>query len=115
MATDDEIAKLRAEGLTPKVIAKRLGMRPAEVTVAIQRLAAAAPPPEPAFVAAWVSAHWTTGLGFEGAAADWKKYDVADHEHPGAGGLVQVLFVREGRHGHVVVAGFLCDVWCLGV
>jgi hypothetical protein len=23
--------------------------------------------------------------------------------------------VREGRHGHVVVAGYLCDLWCLGV
>ena len=115
MATDDEIAQLRAQGLTPKAIAKRLGLRPAEVTTAIQRLAAAAPRAEQRFVGAWVSTHWTEGLGFDERVAHWKKYDVAPPLYSEGTGAVQVLLAREGRHGHVVVAGFLCDVWCTGV
>jgi hypothetical protein len=115
MADLDEIAKLRAEGLTPKSIAKRLRLKQADVTAALQQLAAAVPKELGAFLGAWVSAHWTEGLGFSGQAASWRKYDVADHEHEGAGGIVQVLVTRAGRYDDVVVGGYLCDLWCLGV
>lgn len=115
MTHDEEIAKLRAEGLTAKAIARKLGLSPSAVTQVIQKLAAAAPVTIGPVIGAWVSGHWTEGLGFAEKIAHWKRFDVADHDHPGAGGLVQVLVARAGRHDDAVVTGFVCDVWCLGV
>lgn len=116
MSHDSDIAKLRSEGLTPKAIARQLGLRPAEVTAAIQRIAASAPKNElGTFEGAWIGSHWTEGLGFADEVAGWQKLDPADHEHPGAGGLTEVLVARHHRYDEVVIAGYLVDLWCLGV
>ncbi len=57
----------------------------------------------------WVSPGWSEGLE---APADWPDTSVPD----GIGhGIVSVLVAREHRRGKVAVAGYLVDVYCLGV
>lgn len=117
MADESEIEALRAQGVTPKAIARRLGLRPAEVTVALQRIAARkaelAGPPE--VVGCWVNEGWSTGLGFPDPISQWSRYDVRAGISAFPGGFAQVLVARKGRHQDVVVCGYLVDVWCLGV
>jgi hypothetical protein len=117
MERSDQVATLRAQGLTPKEIARRLGMRPAEVTALVQanagRLAQEAGADVLApVVGCFVNRGWSTGLGLDGAPPDWS--DGASAES-GARGLVNVLVARRHRYGNVVVCGYLVDVFCLGV
>src|SRR5688572_75774 len=113
----EEIALLRSQGLTPKQIARRLGLRPAEVTQIVRSQAAernAFAPSLPPAVGCFVNAGWSAGLGFEGEAVAWR--DLADSEGPAhIAGLVCVLLAREHRYNNVSVCGYLVDVYCLGV
>jgi len=111
-------AELRAQGLSPKEIARRLGLRPAEVATLVRAEAGAAAtargerPDAPGEVTgAWASAGWSARLGRRGAAARWPD---APGAH-GSEGLVSVLVERRHRYGKAAVCGYLVDVYCLGV
>ena len=105
---------LHAEGVTPKQIARALGVRPAQVSEWVRAgLARAAPTDElGALVGAWVNPGWSHGLGLEGEASAWRALD----PKPEVGqGLVTVFLERQHRHGKVICSRALVDVWCLGV
>ena len=106
-----QVRALRANGRTPKEVARALGVRPATVAALIRSAAseAAAEASEPAIVGCWVSSGWREGLT---ASPDWP-----DSSRRGAGteGLVTVLLARAKRSGKVAVCVYLVDVYCLGV
>lgn len=105
------VRALRAEGCTPKQVASVLGVSSAEGTRLVRHVARedAARVAEPPVVGCWVSPGWSGGLE---APAEWPDTDVPD----GIGhGIVSVLVARQHRRGRVSVAGYLVDVYCLGV
>lgn len=115
MQDDDlmqRVAALRAEGHSPKNIARALRVRPSTVAPLGRKIACdnAAMTPEAAVVGCWVSPGWSLGLTIEG-----------DHDWPDApangtpGGLVSILVARQHRRERVSVCGYLVDVYCLGV
>ncbi len=110
----DEVRDLRARGLSPKAVARHLGLRPSEVTPLIREIAAQrdAEVVERALVGCWVSPGWSRGLTFP-SRPEWVAYDTDETEYDG--GLVQVVVARAAPRGRVSVASFLVDVFCLGV
>jgi len=112
--TIQSVRELRARGLSPKEIARSLGMRPAAVAglvrkIAAERDAAAYPDAEP--VDCWINAGWSTGLSIQGHP-EWCDPGADD----GTGGLVTTLVARRRRHRRAVtVCVYLLDVYCLGV
>ncbi|MBE9062173.1 hypothetical protein [cf. Phormidesmis sp. LEGE 11477] len=105
----EEIQRLRDRKVAPKQIARKLGLRPAEVKLAIQRKAAVQqqeslakgelPPIEACFAnSTMVSALLTD----------------KDPEFSGSAGLGTVMVVRQQRSGFAA-ATFLLDYYCLGV
>lgn len=108
----DRVAELRAKGRTPKEIARSLGLKPAEVAPLIRAVGAAAPKEEAPLVGCWISDNWSAGLTVGGDHPDWP--GASRVEPDGESGLIGVLVARE--HGSSVsAAGFLVDVWCMGV
>jgi hypothetical protein len=107
------VAALRAEGHSPREIARALGVRPAAVAPLVRRIAAerAATAPEADVARCWVSPGWSDGLTVDGQP-DWPD---ADADGATACGLVSVLVARERGRGRVSVCGYLVDVYCLGV
>lgn len=106
---------LRAEGHSPKEIARALGVRPAQAAELVraigrERVQDAA---EPALQGCWVSPGWSHGLTVE-AHADWSDVE-ASPGTPAAAGLVGVLVARRQRPGRVSACGYLVDTHCLGV
>ena len=105
------VRALRAEGCTPKQVARILGVPPADASRLVRHVARedAFGAPEPPVVGCWVSPGWREGLE---APADWPDTDVGD----GIGhGIVSVLVARQHRRVKVSVTGYLVDVYCLGV
>jgi hypothetical protein len=112
----ERVRQLRAEGRSPKEIARTLGLAPAVVSPLIRQIArevTAEAPPSPV-VGCWVSPGWQIGLSVEGVQGfdDWP---AADDCQPGHGGIVGALVARRHRPGKVSVCGYLVDTWCLGV
>jgi hypothetical protein len=108
----DQVRLLRERGLTPKQIARTIGISTAEAgrlvrTVAITAQAGA----EPALVGCWISPTWRTGLTL-GDHPDRPRHE---DDSVGTDGLVSVLVARKHRHDTVSVCGYLADVYCLGV
>jgi hypothetical protein len=103
--------ELRAAGRTPKQVARILGIPSGEAARLVRLVACEneLSAPEPAVVGCWVSPGWRAGLE---APADWPDVEVPDWA---GAGIVSVLVAREHRHGKVVLAAFLVDVFCLGV
>ncbi|MBW0011530.1 MAG: helix-turn-helix domain-containing protein, partial [Pseudonocardiales bacterium] len=113
---DDLLARareLRADGRSPKEIARNLGVRPSTVAPLMREIAreAAAGEPEPAVTGCWVSPRWSAGLTVAGHE-EWPDLNAADN--PGSG-LVGVVVARRHRPRRVSVCGYLVDVYCLGV
>lgn len=111
------VAELRSQGLPPKAIARRLGLRPAEVSALVQQHAAqlastAHPALLPPLKACYLSPGWSTGLGFADEATEWRAYDpdVGSSE-----GMVCALWARAHRFDKLAVCGCLVDTYCLGV
>ena len=104
---------LRERGLTPKQIARALGIGSAEAGRLVRAAAvlAQAEAPEPALAGCWVSPAWSRGL----IVGDHPGWPLQEDLAAGAEGLVAVLVAREHRHGKVSVCGYLADVYCLGV
>jgi len=108
------VRELRAKNTPPKVIARALGLRPADVGPLIKAVAeeVAASVPEPGVLQCWVSPNWCAGLTVKGHD-EWP--GVRDTGEAGSSGLVSIVVVREARRGRVSVCGYLVDVYCLGV
>jgi hypothetical protein len=108
----DRVAELRRAGRTPKEIARALGLKPAEVTLLIRAVAAAAPKREAPLAGCWVTDHWAHGLTVTGHP-NWPGMSAAE---PGQdpSGLASVLVARDPG-SNATVCGYLVDAWCLGV
>jgi hypothetical protein len=122
------VRELRAAGLSPKQVARQLGMKPAQVAPLIRQVAGSyrtaadqRPLPEPAdrdLVGCWVNPGWSAGLGLDhdlDQAAHWAAADPEGADQPPAGGLVKVLVARADRSSRVTICGWMVDVYCLGV
>lgn len=110
-ATVERVRELRAAGLTPKLIARKLAIPLRDVSRLVASLAAERGR-STEVVGCWVNAGWSAGLS---VPADRGWPDVAlDTSHP-AGGIVTALVAREHRHDSVSVCVYLVDVYCLGV
>jgi hypothetical protein len=117
LVIDDEtmqsVRELRARGLSPKEIARSLGLRPAAVADLVRKAAAERDTanPDANLVGCWVNAGWSTDLSIAGHP-DWRDPGADD----GTGGLVTALVARRRRHRHAAtVCVYLVDVYCLGV
>lgn len=105
---------MRAIGMSPKEIARALGVRPAVVAPLVRSVAAEAPATpvgERPLVGCWVSPGWSRELLVE-SREDWDDVDLGPH---GPAGVALVLVARGARHDRVSVAGYLLDTFCLGV
>ena len=113
---NEQVRALRTKGLSPKQVARALGVPPAIAARAIRAIAAAdaARLPEPAereLSQCWVNAGWSRGLTVDGHP-EWRDDDEPDAGHSG---LVAVLIAREAGRSRLSVCGSLVDVDCLGV
>jgi hypothetical protein len=99
--------------LSPKEIARALGMPPSAVAPLVRAVAAerGATAGEPEVVGCWVNAGWSRGLSVD-ESRGWADEAPSDD---GTGGLVSVLVARRHRWDKVSVCGYLADVYCLGV
>jgi hypothetical protein len=104
-----QVRELRAEGLTPKLIARKLSLPLRDVSRLVAALAAERGR-SCEVVGCWVSPGWSDGLRVP-AARDWPD---GPHLNPGAG-MVTALVAREHRHDSVSVCVYLVDAYCLGV
>jgi hypothetical protein len=128
----DQVRELRARGLSPKQVARELGMKPAEVAPLLRQVSGSwrgavadrplAEPGEREVVGCWVSPGWSVGLGLE-EAPEWAACDpewadegerAAEGEAFGTG-LAGVLVARVERPHRVTICGWLVDLYCLGV
>lgn len=109
----DHVRALRERGLTPKQVARTLGITPAEATRLVREAAALArtEAPEPPLIGCWISPGWSAGLQIDGHP-DWPR---DSDDTAGAAGLAAVLVARRHRYDKVSVCGYLTDVYCLGV
>jgi len=113
------VRQLRERGSSPKQIARVLGLRPAQVTPLIRRVAeqdqARADPAQRELLGCWISPEWSVGLGLD-QTLGWADLDQPDPaEAQARGGLACVLLARRERASRATVCGFLVDVYCLGV
>ncbi|MGW6503760.1 helix-turn-helix domain-containing protein [Nonomuraea angiospora] len=109
MDLKDRVRELRAEGRSPKEIAKVLKVSPSVVAPLVRAIASEAPAAEPEVVGCWVNVGWSEGLTVD-PACGW----VDEAPDAGVGGLVCVLVARRHTWDRMTVAGFLADVYCLG-
>lgn len=111
--TTQKVRELRARGLSPKEIASSLGIRPAEASALVRKLAAERDSrnPDADLLGCWLNAGWRAGLGVPDRA-DW--HDPGDSE--GTEGLLTVLVARRRRHRRkITTCTYLVDAYCLGV
>ena len=115
-----EIARLRALNLSPKQIARKLGLRPAEVSAWLSNLAEEAalarrergelPPLERCLI----NENAAQKLLDSKRGGWWGKKRTDEEEEGGLGGLAQILVVRVEKNQYLV-GSYLVDYWCLGV
>ena len=120
------VRELRARGLSPKQVARELGMKPVEIAPLLRQVAGSQhgpvvdrPLPEPGereVVGCWVNPGWSDGLGLDQAPA-WAASDPEGQSECETlrGGLAGVMVARADRSSRVTVCGWLVDVFCLGV
>jgi hypothetical protein len=109
----ERIRELRQRGLTPKQIARAVGLPPSRVTHLVRKIAAAesVDPTQRPVVECWVSPGWSAGLTVTGHP----EWPVEPADDAGSTGLVGVLLAREAGRDRVSVCAWLVDVYCLGV
>jgi hypothetical protein len=110
----EDVRALRGRGMSPKAIARTLGLRPAAVAALVRRVAqeaSAAPAAPGRVVGCWVSPGWSRGLAVE-RREGWEDIDLGPD---GPEGIALVLVARAERHDRVAVCGWLVDTFCLGV
>jgi hypothetical protein len=106
---ETRVRLLREAGLTPKLIARKLGLSQSTVGRVVAAMAAQRPPSDEV-VGCWVSPGWSCQL----VVAPDREWPVGDNGRTGTG-IVGVLVARRGRHDKVRACGYLVDVYCLGV
>lgn len=110
----EQVRQLRANGCTPKEIARALGLRPAVVAPLVRAIAAAeGVAREPAAIGFWINQGWCRGLSVTGDQQWPGAHDTA--AEGGTAGLVTVVAAWENGGSRVSACVFLVDVWCLGV
>jgi hypothetical protein len=109
----DKVRSLRAQGCSPKGIARALDLRPADVRPLVRAVAEEEQQAaEPGVVGCWVSGGWSAGLKVP-RRRGWRDSPGRRSELTG---LVGVLVACEGRRpGEVSACGYLVDTYCLGV
>jgi transcriptional regulator with XRE-family HTH domain len=111
--TIERVRELRARGLSPKEIARSLGIKRAIVADIVRALAAErdATASNTERVDCLLNTGWSAGLTIDGHP-EW--HDPATGE--GVDGLITALVARRRRHRRgATVCVYLLDVWCLGV
>ncbi|WP_223166960.1 helix-turn-helix domain-containing protein [Nonomuraea sp. SYSU D8015] len=111
MELKKQVRELRAQGKSPKEIARALKVPPSAVAPLVREIAAeTADTAEPEVVGSWINVGWSAGLGVD-PALGWTD------EAPEAGvdGMVCVLVARRHGFDKLSVTGYLADVYCLGV
>jgi hypothetical protein len=107
----DQVRELRAQGKSPKEIARALKVSPSAVAPLVRAIAAeTAHTGEPEVVGCWTNVGWSAGLGVD-PARGW----VDEAPDAGADGMVCVLVARRHTWDRMTVCGYLADVYCLGV
>ncbi|NRQ35654.1 helix-turn-helix domain-containing protein [Nonomuraea sp. NN258] len=108
----ERVRELRAQGLSPKQIARELKVAPSVVAPLVRAVAAegGTNEGESELVGCWMNVGWSVGLGVD-PARGWAD-EAPDAE---TGGLVSVLVARKHGWDKVKVTGYLADVYCLGV
>lgn len=114
---DDDLTQkareLRVQGQTPREIARSLGIRSAEASALVRKLAAEhdSANPDADLLGCWLNTGWSAGLGVPDRA-DWRDPGADD----GTDGLLTVLVARRRRHRRKITAcTYLVDAYCLGV
>ena len=110
----ENVRALRARGMSPKAIARTLGLRPAAVAPLVRRVAREASAAQPArgrVLGCWVSPGWSRGL----SVAHREGWEDTDVGREGPQGMALVLVARAERHDRAAVCGWLVDTFCLGV
>jgi hypothetical protein len=108
---EDRVRALRAQGRSPKEIARALGTRPDVVTPIVRQLAAEqdAQAGDFALVGCWVNEGWDGGLAVDGHP-EWPR---GGHQADRSG-LVTVVVARRDQGMRVSACAILVDTWCLG-
>ncbi|MFA3843434.1 hypothetical protein [Streptomyces aureus] len=110
----ERVRLLDQQGRSVKAIARALGMSAADV-VGVLNGAVAASGPGLGEPRCWVNAGWSRSVDLE-SAPQWAGLDPGACDAEEVRGLVAVLVAADStRSTKVQVAGFLLDVWCLGV
>jgi len=107
----ERVRELRAEGRSPKEIARALKVPPSVVAPLVRALAAesSGDDREAELIGCWMSVGWSNGLGVD-PSRGW-----VDEAPDADGGMVSVLVVRRETWDRLAVAGFLADVYCTGI
>jgi hypothetical protein len=105
-----EVRRLRTAGVTPKRIARQLGL-PLPVVARLVADLAAERTGSVELLGCWVSPGWSRELVVP-SHCQWPDGDPGRND---ATGIVAVLVARRHRHDKVGVCGYLVDVHCLGV
>jgi len=115
-----EIIRLRALNLSPKQIARKLGLRPAEVSNLLRQLAAEGTISHPAkgklapLERCLINEKAAQRL-LEPKKKGWFGLRRRSEEKPdGVGGLAQIFVTRIDGNQYLV-ASYLVDYWCLGI
>jgi hypothetical protein len=110
----ERVRELRERGCSPKEIARRLRVPPAQVVPLVRAIAAEgrSAAGESPVVGCWISTGWRVGLSVAGHP-DWPGLQGVTES--GGSGLVGVLVARQDQRGRVSACGYLVDVYCLGV
>lgn len=109
-----QVQNLDQQGRSAKAIARTLGVNLADVVGVLNGAVKIAAPGrgEPR---CWVNAGWSRSVDLEGAP-QWTGLDPGAFDAEEGQGLVTVLVAADSaRSTKAQVAGFLLDVWCLGV
>jgi len=110
----DEVRRLRAGGMSPREIARVLGVRAAVITPLVRRVAAEAaaiPVGARGLAGCWVSPGWSREL-LVAPRDGWADLDLGPD---GPAGIALLLVARTSLGDRVSVCGFLLDTFCLGV
>jgi hypothetical protein len=105
-----QVRRLRVAGLTPKLIARKLGVPTSRVGPVVAAIAVQHPRSDDV-AGCWVSPGWSRDLLVAGDR-QWPDGDCGRTDAPG---MVAVLVARHHRYDKVSVCGYLVDGHCLGV
>jgi hypothetical protein len=109
-----QVQQLDQQGRSAKAIARTLGVSVRDV-VGVLNGAVQVSAPGRGEPRCWVNAGWSRSVDLEGAP-QWAGLDPGASDAEEVRGLVAVLVAAEStRSSKAQVAGFLLDVWCLGV